>query len=147
MNTSNHQQAKADLSSLQTEQIYIDNELRRAVDAGDSAEIIRLRKRKVDLPHEIFAARVNVLQSEIRALKEEQAEAHNRLDKCRANNKEIDSRAVAALQVLDEARSAIRQESLDSLTEIYAIEGKIKSRGMQIKRLEQELSDLLNEEY
>jgi hypothetical protein len=141
----NHQQAKADLIRLQTEQINNHEELRRAVEAGDRAELIRLRKRREDLPSEIFAAKVNVRQCEIRALKKEQAEAHNRLDFCRANNKEVDSKAIAALQVLDEARTKIKQESLDSLTEIYAIEGKIQSRGMQIRRLEQELSNLLNE--
>lgn len=139
------QQAKADLLRLQTEQINIHEELRRAVEDGDTAELIRLRKRKEDLPSEIFAARVNVRQCEIKALKQEQADAHNRLDFCRANNKEVDSKAIAALQVLDEARAKIKQEALDSLTEIYAIEGKIQSRGAQIRRLEQELSDLLNE--
>lgn len=145
MNTTEYQQAKADLLKLQTEQINNYVELNRAVEAGDTAELIRLRKRREDLPSEIFMAKAAVLKSEISKLKAEQAGAHNRLDRARAHNKETDAKAIAALRVLDEEKLRINKEAYASLADIYNIENEIQRRGSQLRDLQLKLSKLLEE--
>jgi hypothetical protein len=144
MNTTEYQ--KAELSNLQYEEISLPLDLRNAVEAGDTEEIIRLRKRKENLPSEIFGAKAAVLQNEISELKAEQAEAHNRLDRARIHNKETDAKAISALRVLDEEKLRVNNEAYSSLATIYNIQNEIQRRGNQIRDLELKLSKLLDED-
>ena len=137
--------AKRTLAQLKQEQIEIPLLLSYALSDGDAGEIIRLQKRKVDLPSDITTAEIFVCRAEVSRLKEKLAAAHNRVDQAKARSKATDERTVAALKVLDEERNRINKEAFAHFTEIHEAQNHLGKVLNELREAEAALRDLISE--
>jgi hypothetical protein len=136
---------KRTLAQLKREQTEIPLLLSYALRDGDAAEIVRLQKRKVDLPSEISTAQILVCRAEVSRLNDKLAAAHNRVYQAKARSKVTDERTVAALKVLDEEKSRINKDAFAHFTEIYEAQNHVSKVLSELREAEAALRNLISE--
>jgi hypothetical protein len=140
-----YENVKRTLAQLKREQTEIPLLLSVALRDGDAAEIVRLQKRKVDLPSELSNTEILVQRAAVAQLKEELAAAHNRVDKAKARSKATDGRTASALKVLDEERQRINQEAFADFIEIHEAQNHLSKVLAKLREAESALTNLIRD--
>lgn len=125
------QAARNALQTLQAESEQIERDFRDAGNAGDAAALKRLQTRRSELPPEIWAARINLIEASLVRMDAEDAEDR---DEVREANQHLARLAEQKLTIEEQMRRWHGSRS--------AAQGELDERRRQERRMRQTLAEL-----